>query len=119
MIESAPAVLTPEEQRSRFPGPHPGVPEACGGNSGDLDTRNGMWLCWRREIPPFTKRQRMGHHGMVSSRRSGKVVAGYVLGETTRQFIEATLPKKGEILAQEGPIDRLGSSVSEYWPCWS
>ena len=49
----------PEEQRSRFLGPHCGVPQDCNGNGGS-DTRNGMWLCWRREIPPFAKAAKDG-----------------------------------------------------------
>jgi hypothetical protein len=79
------ALIGPEEQRSRFLGPSRGRSTSCGGNGGS-DTRNGISLCWRREIPPFAKaakdgpptayrcvggveshplqkRQRMGHPG--------------------------------------------------------
>jgi hypothetical protein len=90
------ALIGPEEQRSRFLGPLAVVPHGCGGNGGS-DARNGISLCWRREIPPFAKaakdgpptacgcvggvkshplqkRQRMGHPGKaIAPMDSGSV----------------------------------------------
>ena len=52
-------VLALESSGADSSGLTAGVPQIYNGNGGS-DTRNGMWLCWRREIPPFAKAAKDG-----------------------------------------------------------
>jgi hypothetical protein len=64
-------VLTLKSSGADSSVPHAGVPQDCGGNGGS-DTRNGMWLCWRREIPPCAKAAKDGPtHGISLCWRCG------------------------------------------------